>query len=129
MLENFKTEYRFDKTVTNIVICIYRKPAKDADSSHINRTLAQLFKELEKRKEKTAVAYTFGDDIVDARDFSEPEDDRPIPDLSDVIFYMDFSGIFDRSDTGRRQLLRQQKARDMFRPEGVCLDFGSGQHR
>ena len=74
MLENFKTEYRFDKTVTNIVICIYRKPVKDADSSHINRTLAQLFKELEQKKGKTAVAYTFGDGIVDARGFTEPED-------------------------------------------------------
>lgn len=74
MLENFKTEYRVDKTVTNIVICIYRKPEKDADSSHINRTLAQICKELEKKKGKTAVAYTFGDGIVDARDFTEPED-------------------------------------------------------
>lgn len=74
MLENFKKEYCFDKTVTNIVICIYRKPDKDADSSHINRTLAQLFKELERRKGKIAVAYTFGDGIVDARDFTELED-------------------------------------------------------
>lgn len=67
--------------------------------------------------------------VLQGENFSEPEDDRLISDLSDVIFYMDFSGIFDRSDVRRRQLLRQQKARDMFRLEGVCLDFGSGQHR
>ena len=46
-----------------------------------------------------------------------------------MIFYMDFSGIFDRNSTLPRQQIRQEKARDMFRPEGVCLDLGSGMHR
>ena len=67
--------------------------------------------------------------VVQGDDFSEPTDDRPIEGLSDVIFYMDFSGIFDRSSTLPRQQIRQEKARDMFRPEGVCLDLGSGMHR
>lgn len=67
--------------------------------------------------------------VVQGDDFSEPTDDRPIERLSDVIFYMDFSGIFDRSSTLPRQQIRQEKARDMFRPEGVCLDLGSGMHR
>ena len=65
--------------------------------------------------------------VLQGDDFSEPTDDRLITDLADVIFYMDFSGIFDRG--GTRQSLRQEKARDMFRPEGVCLDFGFGAHR
>ena len=67
--------------------------------------------------------------VVQGDDFSEPTDDRPIDGLSDVIFYMDFSGIFDRSSTLPRQQIRQEKARDMFRPEGVCLNLGSGMHR
>ena len=67
--------------------------------------------------------------VVQGDDFSEPTDDRPIEGLSDVIFYMDFSGIFDRSSTLPRQQIRQEKARDMFRPEGVQLDLGSGMHR
>ena len=46
--------------------------------------------------------------------------------LSDVLFYMDFAGIFDRRGTGRTQQARREKARDMFRPEGITLDFGSG---
>ena len=33
--------------------------------------------------------------VLRGDDFSEPDDGRVIPDLSDVIFYMDFSGIFD----------------------------------
>ena len=49
--------------------------------------------------------------------------------LSDVLFYMDFAGIFDRRGTGKTQTVRREKARDMFRPEGITLDFGSGPHR
>lgn len=67
--------------------------------------------------------------VLKGDDFSEPTDDRLIDGLSDVIFYMDFSGIFDRGSTLSRQQIRQEKARDMFRPEGVYLDLGSGMHR
>ena len=51
-----------------------------------------------------------------------------VPDLEDVIFYADFSGIFDHSRS-QRYMDRQKKAESMFRPEGVCLDFGTGAHR
>lgn len=62
-------------------------------------------------------------------DYTEREDERLILDLADQIFYMDFSGIFDRSGERGRQQLRQEKANALFRPEGVSLDFGSGAHR
>ena len=52
-----------------------------------------------------------------------------VTDLSDIIFYMDFSGIFDRSGARKKYLVRQEKAKALFRPEGVSLDFGSGEHR
>lgn len=52
-----------------------------------------------------------------------------VTDLSDIIFYMDFSGIFDRSGDRKNHLIRQEKAKALFRPEGVSLDFGSGPHR
>ena len=52
-----------------------------------------------------------------------------VTDLSDIIFYMDFSGIFDRSGARKKYLVRQEKAKALFRPEGVSLDFGSGAHR
>lgn len=52
-----------------------------------------------------------------------------VTDLSNIIFYMDFSGIFDRSGARKKHLIRQEKARALFRPEGVSLDFGSGAHR
>ena len=52
-----------------------------------------------------------------------------VTDLSDIIFYMDFSGIFDRSGARKKHLIRQEKAKALFRPEGVSLDFGSDPHR
>ena len=52
-----------------------------------------------------------------------------VTDLSDIIFYMDFSGIFDRSGARKKHLIRQEKAKALFRPEGIRLDFGSGPHR
>ena len=51
-----------------------------------------------------------------------------IDDLADVIFYMNFDRVFDRN-TSPKHLERQQKAEDMFRPDGVWLDFGTGEHR
>lgn len=58
--------------------------------------------------------------------FAEPSDGKLIPNLSDTIFYMDFDRAFDRSAANKKQQLRQEKARAMFRPEGVGVDFGSG---
>lgn len=48
--------------------------------------------------------------------------------LSDVIVYIDFSGIFDRAPKGR-VLELQERAKTMFRPEGIRLDLGKGEHR
>ena len=59
-------------------------------------------------------------------DWREPSEGI-ITDLADVIFYMDFSGVFDCG--GARSEAHQQKARDMFRPDGVCLDLGGGLQR
>lgn len=52
-----------------------------------------------------------------------------VTDLSDIIFYMDFSGIFDRSGAKKKHLIRQEKVKALFRPDGASLDFGSGPHR
>lgn len=61
--------------------------------------------------------------------YAEPSDGKLIPDLSDAIFYMDFDRVFDRSAASKKQRVRQEKARAMFCPEGVGLDFGSGPRR
>ena len=38
-----------------------------------------------------------------------------VTDLSDIIFYMDFSRIFDRSGARKKYLVRQEKAKALFR--------------
>lgn len=67
--------------------------------------------------------------VLRGGDYTEPGGGALIPDLSDAIFYMDFDRVFDRSAANKKQRVRQEKARTMFRPEGVGLDFGSSPHR
>lgn len=55
--------------------------------------------------------------------------DEVVSDLSDIIIYIDFSGIFDRVSTQKKYVDRRLQAESMFRPEGVKLDFGKGSYR
>ena len=64
---------------------------------------------------------------VKGDDYKHSALDTVLDDLSDVIFYVDFKGIFDRSDSNPRIATRQKKAESMFRPEGIFLDFGNGE--
>ena len=49
--------------------------------------------------------------------------------LQDVLIYIDFSAVFDRQSAQKKYADRRQKAEDMFRPEGIRLDFGFGAYR
>ncbi len=48
-----------------------------------------------------------------------------ITELEDIIFYCNFENIFDRDSSLKKYADLQSRARDMFRPEGITLDFGS----
>ena len=50
--------------------------------------------------------------------FTGAQRNHLVTDLSDVIFYMDFSGIFDRRGTQKKYLVRQEKAKALFLPRG-----------
>lgn len=50
-------------------------------------------------------------------------------DLKDIIIYIDFSNIFDRKSNRKKYTDRIEKAKAMFRPEGITLDLGSGNYR
>ena len=58
--------------------------------------------------------------------YRQPKADTVIDDLFDIIIYVDFKGIFDRSSKHIKNALRQKKAESMFRPEGITLDLGNG---
>lgn len=49
--------------------------------------------------------------------------------ISDIIIYIDFSGIFDRKAVQKKYTDRKKQAEAMFKPEGVTLDFGKGAYR
>lgn len=68
-------------------------------------------------------------DELHGETFFAPADDQVVKDLSEILFYMDFSGIFDRTGRQKKYTDRQKKAESMFRPEGIILDFSSGSHR
>lgn len=50
-------------------------------------------------------------------------------DLSSVIVYIDFEGIFDRDPRFKKAAEKQKKAEAMFCDEGIELDFGDGYER
>lgn len=80
------------------------------------------------KQEDNALFYQIMDELYGGK-FSTPADGKMITELSDVIFYMDFSGIFDRTSQEKKYADRLLKAKSMFRRSGVTLDFGSGKHR
>lgn len=49
--------------------------------------------------------------------------------LCNVLIYIDFSRVFDRQPTQKKYINWQKMAEDMFRPEGISLDFGYGSDR
>ena len=51
-----------------------------------------------------------------------------VSELSKIIFFADFSGIFDRSSESPYYAGLQEKAKSLFRPGSVYLDLGSGRH-
>jgi len=63
--------------------------------------------------------------VLHSERFPEQRNETIYTELADVIFYMDFSGIFDGRQS-RKNLDWQKKAESMFRPEGITLDFGTG---
>ncbi len=79
-------------------------------------------------QEDNALFYQIMDELHGGK-FYAPADGKIVTDLADVIFYMDFSGIFDRPSQEKKYTQRQLKAKSMFRPNGITLDFGSGKHR
>ncbi|HCA29203.1 MAG TPA: hypothetical protein DEP23_06420, partial [Ruminococcaceae bacterium] len=67
--------------------------------------------------------------VLHGDDFKMPVGVEVIPDLSNILITVDFSGIFDRSATKKKYIDRQMQAESMFRPDGITLDFGKGSYK
>lgn len=67
--------------------------------------------------------------ILHGSEYEQPTEDALLSDLSDVLLYLDFKGIFDRDAGNPKVALMQKKTESMFRPEGITLNFGHGSMR
>ena len=112
-------------------ILAYAKPVgEDIYSFNLNKaeTASALLNHGETYQDDNAVFYQLMS-MLHRDGYSPNGDELIIDDLYDAIIYLDFAGIFDRSAEFPKNALRQKKAESMFRPEGITLDLGSGQHK
>ena len=124
----------------NVKYRIYRLSAKamlgyaescgdDRYSFSLNKTATELCKiNAPHEQEDNALFFQIMDELRSGR-YRLPHDGKLINDLSNIIFYMDFEDVFERPSQEKKYLDRQLKAKSMFRPEGVTLDFGDGKYR
>ena len=112
-------------------ILAYAKPVgEDIYSFNLNKaeTASVLLNHGETYQDDNAVFYQLMS-MLHRDGYSPKGDELIIDDLYDAIIYLDFAGIFDRSAEYPKNALRQKKAESMFRPEGITLDIGGGQHK
>ena len=119
--------YRIYELSARAVTC-YAEKKDGVYSFHLSRAATEWCGVFDALHEQDNNALFFQTMCVLRGDGYQEEDGKLIEDLADVIFYMDFERIFDRNSS-RKHLDRQRKAEDMFRPDGVWLDFGAGEHR
>ena len=67
--------------------------------------------------------------VLHGSEYEPPTEDALLSDLSDVLLYLDFKGIFDRDADNPKAALMQKKTEAMFSPEGITLNFGQGDAR
>ncbi len=112
-------------------ILAYAKPVgEDIYSFNLNKaeTASVLLNHGETYQDDNAVFYQLMS-MLHRDGYSPKDDELIIEDLYDAIIYLDFAGIFDRSAEYPKNALRQKKAESMYRPEGITLDLGGGQHK
>lgn len=67
--------------------------------------------------------------VLHGSEYEQPTEDALLSDLSDVLLYLDFKGIFDRDADNPKAAIMQKKTEAMFSPEGITLNFGQGDAR
>ena len=120
-------KYKIYRLSARAVMGYGKETAQGIYSFHLNSAATEKCKaSTQVVQDDNALFYQIMDEL---RGGSFTLDDGVINDLFDIIFFMDFAGIFDRTGRQKKYLDRQKKAESMFRPEGITLDFDSGAHR
>ena len=104
----------------------YAKPDGDRFTLSLGRATAQsCIKGAGTEKAENALFRQ----ILSVLNISPDNGEKSSKALSDVIFYADFTGLFDRTSASSYYTLLRRKAEALFLPEGVTIDFGNGSHR
>ena len=118
--------YRIYELSARAVTC-YARETDGVYTYHLSRAATEWCRVLGARHEQDGNALFFQTMCVIRGEDYQEESGQLIEALADVIFYMDFSGIFDRRATPKH-LDRQRKAEDMFRPASVNRPVPPGHH-
>ena len=123
----FQTKYMIFRLSARAVMGYSREISEGHYAFELNYAATEKCKvSIQTEQEDNALFYQIMDELHGG---SFTLDDGVVNDLSEIIFFMDFSGIFDRTGRQKKYSDRQKKAESMFHPEGITLDFGSGQRR
>lgn len=121
-------KYRIHNLSAKAVMGYAKEDPDGVYTFHLNRAATEKCRLLpETEQEDSALFYQIMDELHGETNWKPCS--GVIQDLAEILVFMDFSGIFDRSGTQKKYMDRQKKAEDLFRPEGITLDFGSGEHR
>ena len=122
-------KYKIHRLSARAVMGYAKETAQGIYLFHLNGAATEKCKtSTQVEQDDNALFYQIMDELHGGN-FALPTDGKVVTDLSEILFYMDFAGIFDRTGMQKKYLDRQKKAECMFRPEGITLDFGSGPHR
>ena len=122
-------KYKIHRLSARAVMGYAKETAQGIYSFHLNSAATEKCKaSTQVEQDDNALFYQIMDELHGGN-FTLPTDGKVVTDLSEILFYMDFAGIFDRTGRQKKYIDRQKKAESMFRPEGITLDFGSGPHR
>lgn len=120
-----KTKYRIYELSARVLMA-YSREKEGVYTYFLDRTATEKCKLISASHEQegNALFFQIMCELLGNK-YTEVADGKLVTELVDKIFYINFEHVFDRGSNAR-QLERQRKAQDMFRPEGICLDFGSG---
>ena len=123
------TKYKIHRLSARSVMGYAKETAQGIYSFQLTHAATEKCKaSTQVEQDDNALFYQIMDELHGGS-FILPADGKVVIDLSEILVYLDFAGIFDRTGIQKKYIDRQKKAECMFRPEGITLDFGSGPHR
>ena len=112
-------KYKIHRLSARAVMGYAKETAQGIYSFHLNSAATEKCKaSAQVEQDDNALFYQIMDELHGGN-FTLPTDGKVVTDLSEILFYMDFAGIFDHTGRQKKYIDRQKKAESMFRPDGI----------